>query len=123
MLRPPPISTRAATLVPDTTLFLSCLATAGGCGNRRFDQRPASRFMGKSLAEYLPEMATAGLSVVQAQHMACHVFERDSRRQLPFDIRRNCAQQRTEEHTSELPSLMRQSYLVFFLTNNKIYTT
>src|SRR3546814_3367338 len=94
MIRPPPRSTRTDTLFPYTTLFRSRIGSEHGGTERsgpargRFArQRPYSPFP-KS------DMASAGSRILQ---------------------RANGLGLRSEEHTSELQSLMRISYAVFYL--------
>src|SRR3546814_1521729 len=93
MIRRPPRSTRTDTLFPYTTLFRSSLAEIG---RRRQGGRPAA----------------TGRRVDRRQH---------DRRFLATGRRCRCP--RSEEHTSELQSLMRISYAVFCLKkkNNKTY--
>src|SRR3546814_2025536 len=91
MIRRPPRSTRTDTLFPYTTLFRSG-ATPTGLG-LRFRNSVAS--------------ATAGLEVCCP--VAC---KRNSNNN-------NKVQARSEEHTSELQSLMRISYAVFCLKKKK----
>src|SRR3546814_13786987 len=94
MIRRPPRSTRTDTLFPYTTLFRSA-------GTRKGDP-------------VLPE---------PVRHLACHCLKdivgpgehcnRHRREQL--------RPARSEEHTSELQSLMRISYAVFCLKKNNKY--
>src|SRR3546814_10251448 len=103
MIRRPPRSTRTDTLFPYTTLFrsLHCAAAWGGQGDR--------------------------LSVVRF-----HEERLRRRRRARYDRRRyaasvlQCAPRgwaRSEEHTSELQSLMRISYAVLCLKKkNNLYT-
>src|SRR3546814_5627414 len=90
MIRRPPISTRTDTLFPYTTLFRSVLAP-GHQGERPLPRR-------------LQAVATAGVRP-----------DRRCRRDRGRDRRQ--AGRRSEEHTSELQSLMRNSYAVFCLKN------
>src|SRR3546814_5783981 len=100
MIRRPPRSTRTDTLFPDTTLFRSqrvgeyfkcALKTAVNAGSRCGQMGPD--------AGYVDDCArSCGL------HCACK------------DI--GCPD-RSEEHTSELQSLMRNSYAVFCLQKKK----
>src|SRR3546814_1830223 len=94
MIRRPPRSTRTDTLFPYTTLFRSCL--------RLFGQ--VARCPG-------------GLPRCLAQEVlddpVLETVEADDRQPAPR------AQQRSEEHTSELQSLMRISYAVFCLKKKK----
>src|SRR3546814_9436014 len=88
MIRRPPRSTRTDTLFPYTTLFRSVR------GSRRSRSPSPSRFRPRTVRAMAPPGKTAN-----------HGF-RD---------RKFCA--RSEEHTSELQSLMRISYAVFCLKN------
>src|SRR3546814_7919452 len=95
MLRRPPISTRTATLCPYTTLFRSrsfALGTetrqdgsGGETGQRRQGHRHSRLHGGAAL------------------------------RRPPARLHRRRCDRRSEEHTSELQSLMRISYAVFCL--------
>src|SRR3546814_9965409 len=89
MIRRPPRSTRTDTLFPYTTLFRSRY----GLSEEKFDAQPAVIALPGRLVhqmERLLSLLTAGLSPAN----------------------------RSEEHTSELQSLMRISYAVFCLTKN-----
>src|SRR3546814_9723412 len=96
MIRRPPRSTRTDTLLPYTTLFRSPDRRVGG-------QRPLAPFQLPAVPQYhsdeLSEESQAG--------------------EGPRDALREC---RSEEHTSELQSLMRISYAVFCL-NKQIHPT
>src|SRR3546814_3907712 len=114
MIRRPPRSTRADTLFPDTTLFRSTdarlrLAVAGrraAAGADRADAVAlvaARRQTGPAVgAVHRTGVAAAGVRAVPRA-------------------------ERSEEHTSELQSLMRISYAVFCLkkktTHNQLSTT
>src|SRR3546814_2437414 len=93
MLRRPPRSTRTDTLVPYTTLFRSHLrgTQAGPVGNRQ-------RRLG----------VEAGRGIEQARDLLGAQDHRQSTRLAHGG-------HRSEEHTSELQSLMRISYAVFCL--------
>src|SRR3546814_6506193 len=101
MIRRPPRSTRTDTLFPYTTLFRSVLLGRGQADTEDFcpvDQ-PAD----------VPHNAAAF---------------RDQRQELRLNV--DDQQGRSEEHTSELQSLMRISYAVFCLKkkqNQKTYNT
>src|SRR3546814_2893532 len=90
MIRRPPRSTRTDTLFPYTTLFRS--RRRAQAPHRRAS-RPAS-----------PPPPSAGCRAARAR-----------RADPPPAPRRHSARQRSEEHTSELQSLMRISYAVFCL--------
>src|SRR3546814_5054537 len=97
MIRRPPRSTRTDTLSPYTTLFRSQSVHRGG--------------------------TRIGLAMVQAREsLAFDSLHRDFREPLLRFFAR-----RSEEHTSELQSLMRISYAVFCLKKKKkqekTYTT
>src|SRR3546814_8003511 len=95
MIRRPPLSTRTDTLFPYTTLFRSRL--------------PAQ--LGDALAAVLPagvHQADAGDDLPGVHRLLPRTARGDP---LP----------RSEEHTSELQSLMRISYAVFCLKKKKIH--
>src|SRR3546814_1468733 len=107
MIRRPPRSTRTDTLFPYTTLFRSDgIADALGVNDSRFV--PSIRMADE----------TGGYVVAEITQP-----ERDNAPAAQFKPR-----MRSEEHTSELQSLMRISYAVFCLqtkktrTNNRIHT-
>src|SRR3546814_1790267 len=99
MIRRPPRSTRTDTLFPYTTLFRSC--TMKESGPPRQGRRSISaddELDDKSCADTRGSL--------------------DFRRPRPGDRR----SPRSEEHTSELQSLMRSSYAVFCLKKKKHIT-
>src|SRR3546814_3058544 len=96
MIRRPPRSTRTDTLFPYTTLFRSIY-----CG----------AFCGVFFA--LRNAARAGHSVISIQFQG----RRSDARQNVAGLLRGAG--RSEEHTSELQSLMRISYAVFCLKKKK----
>src|SRR3546814_7711315 len=106
MKRPPPRSTRTDTLFPSTTLFRS---HGGGAHVELMQELPfvlhdkPNRLSG-------PDLETLRLEIVVAHHnldgSAC------------FGCFAGLAE-RSEEHTSELQSLMRISYAVFCLKKQK----
>src|SRR3546814_7799226 len=107
MRRRPPISKRTDTLLPDTTLFRSAVENGQGSAGRRADGRA-------SLSRPLRAPALAGRTrAAHSLHGAGarlrHLFRPNSR-QLG---------RRSEEHTSELQSLMRISYAVFCLNKKQ----
>src|SRR3546814_4811983 len=100
MIRRPPRPTRTDTLFPYTTLFRSAVAIAM--------RRARSAQQGFTLIEVLVALALmALLSLISWR--ALDSVERSSER----------LQARSEEHTSELQSLMRISYAVFCLKKKK----
>src|SRR3546814_7822604 len=101
MIRRPPISTRTDTLFPYTTLFRSeglaptplCTATPG-------DGSPSSPI------HTMPPRVTAATTITETGA------------RLAGRLAVSC-RLRSEEHTSELQSLMRNSYAVFCLKKKK----
>src|SRR3546814_1646092 len=111
MIRRPPRSTRTDTLLPYTKRFRSSLGGDAGGGRRRAGHHGVRAFRVESVAESI--VTTAG------KH------EPDLRKIGPStvgNIGKISAKQiisRSEEHTSELQSLMRISYAVFCLKKKK----
>src|SRR3546814_4731001 len=99
MIRRPPISTRTDTLLPYTTLFRSFSRPRWRRAEiDRFEQQRLEPAVAHRIGEHAPRER-----------------EQDTRRfteQERLDMR-------SEEHTSELQSLMRISYAVFCLKKNK----
>src|SRR3546814_10277924 len=93
MIRRPPRSTRTDTLFPYTTLFRSKIR-----GDQRRKRPPSTILQHNAWPPRYPKIRS-----VQ------HVSTRDRCR----------GQRRSEEHTSELQSLMRISYAVFCLKKKK----
>src|SRR3546814_955959 len=103
MIRRPPRSTRTDTLFPYTTLFRSVIAapaTAALCAKRRPLGRQAASHRIRGAGA---DRAAPGVS--------------------PGGSRQPASPSRSEEHTSELQSLMRISYDVFCLKNIRIVAT
>src|SRR3546814_5146297 len=103
MIRRPPRSTRTDTLFPYTTLFRSDIAALG--------HQHDAQILGALVAH-----------ILQDRQLLVGDQLRDRLDQLAL------GDPRSEEHTSELQSLMRISYAVFCLkkkitTNTTIYTT
>src|SRR3546814_6049392 len=94
MIRRPPRSTRTDTLFPYTTLFRSSGATAA-----RPTARPRPALMAKA---------------------DTRLRKRRGRMALPLEYCLTANESRSEEHTSELQSLMRISYAVFCLKKKHI---
>src|SRR3546814_4537048 len=140
MIRRPPRSTRTDTLFPYTTLFRSRLvrrvhvdAGTGALGVLALEQ---VRDAAGELDHFQPALQVAArirqhLAVLAGQQPRQHVhvaleqaleLEQHPRAPLRVDLRprplafdRACDRARSEEHTSELQSLMRNSYDVFCL--------
>src|SRR3546814_4316183 len=105
IIRRPPRSTRTDTLFPYTTLFRSKALTMDEHIFRWFNDRHPD-LMAECLKDY-PDHDPAYADLVEADR-AIALADREAR---------------SEEHTSELQSLMRNSYAVFCLEkkkNNKI---
>src|SRR3546814_6506092 len=121
MIRRPPISTRTDTLFPYPTLFRSVF-------EHRYDYRAEWMRFTATLAETGTETGGGGSNLYRrsAKALADLTGSPAALLMLPdaqgsFRI----AETRSEEHTSELQSLMRISYAVFCLkkTNNKTSET
>src|SRR3546814_6783072 len=106
MIRPPPRSTRTDTLFPYTTLFRSLkVVQVPGDGPFRRYRQWYSQF-------YMPRAQTKAI-----QAGANGVIETDGDYDAPWISA--ATTERSEEHTSELQSLMRISYAVFCLKKKK----
>src|SRR3546814_6309632 len=108
MIRRPPRSTRTYTLFPYTTLVRSdrvgrCRHLCAVCARRRARPRHRREAEGEARLRRREQ---------PARDARCRGAAARSRDRL-----------RSEEHTSELQSLMRISYAVFCLNNKKITTT
>src|SRR3546814_2433165 len=116
MIRLPPRSTRTDTLFPYTTLFRSI---AGRIAGIHFDegQRVKKGDLLVSLDDsiYKAELAQAKASLRLSEKNYERAVELLSRH-AGTGVARD---QRSEEHTSELQSLMRISYAVFCLKKKK----
>src|SRR3546814_16727398 len=125
MIRGPPRSTRTDTLFPYTTRFRSSglrLESPGGLQLRGARSVGLLRFQtdnfdaGKRFGAVVPDNAILGaiLALKDAEPGAPVVFVS---KDINLRIKAAIAG-RSEEHTSELQSLMRISYAVFCLTKN-----
>src|SRR3546814_2558896 len=101
MIRRPPRSTRTDTLFPYTTLFRSLLPLLGGCDAPWSDAGDR--------AETAREFPAADRPVAPIV----------STKWSTEEARDRVNEARSEEHTSELQSLMRISYAVFCLKKKK----
>src|SRR3546814_8198518 len=115
MRRRPPRSTRTDTLFPYTTLFRSHRQRrqqpqqVGGVGTECRAQRPAQQ-------QHQDDGGTAGAGAFQQPAEQVSLRHRRSP-PAACEVRRH--RPRSEEHTSELQSLMRISYAVFCLKKKK----
>src|SRR3546814_5250604 len=121
MIRRPPRSTRTDTLFPYTTLFRSVQIGRAGFYAGRHDRHVKERRSGvdDDLASGGFDQGLGGCHIQGIQRMGLQAA-RAALAVLFFDGRNNglaFAQgaRRSEEHTSELQSLMRISYAVFCL--------
>src|SRR3546814_5924699 len=105
MIRRPPRSTRTDTLFPYTTLFLSPIEPL---------RHAADDLPGHLRADR--ELGHVGVGVVAG---VADVVDRPVRVRRAGGRQDKAAQARSEEHTSELQSLMRISYAVFCLEKQK----
>src|SRR3546814_9559785 len=110
MLRRPPRSTRTDTLFPDTTLFRSAFNLAMAVPVAHHDAVEAQFAAQQPGQQRAVSMHLGAVDRIEAGHYPFDAL-RDRRR-----IRRDM---RSEEHTSELQSLMRISYAVFCLNKKK----
>src|SRR3546814_5543870 len=92
MIRRPPRSTRTDTLFPYTTLFRSWLSRVGADSLGRFVVR-----------------------TLENEGLDCRYVAVDRAHPTGFQFKSRSDDGRSEEHTSELQSLMRISYAVFCL--------
>src|SRR3546814_6462747 len=142
MTRRPPRSTRSVTLFPYATLFRSRAGGGGDEGGKREEER-ADRFPehGRYLAHRAPapnhfrlsfrgvaaavqlslldqratEPLTPAFSFARAKDIALSDPQPLSFQDLILTLQHYWSERRSEEHTSELQSLMRISYAVFCL--------
>src|SRR3546814_7234809 len=110
MKRRPPIATRTDKLFPYTTLFRSSKidASASKIRSVRYDR-----------AQALRAQLEADIAELLARAEAADAEDAPDPQALPREIARRQALRRSEEHTSELQSLMRISYAVFCLQKKK----
>src|SRR3546814_4259083 len=114
------MSTRTDTLVPYTTLFRSAAWTPSGNAIQRLSAG-ASRMASGRARQWIRQVSDRNIPVRSARrvraagrHMAC--LSREGLSSSDNDTLRS------EEHTSELQSLMRISYAVFCLKHKKLTT-
>src|SRR3546814_1273703 len=108
MIRRPPRSTRTATLLPYTTLFRSLmLGDAAVGGWQQGHVRRTQQFF----------------DVDQNQHAIVDRAEAGNEPGIDAGAELRRRAERSEEHTSELRSLMRSSYAVFCLKKNMTTTS
>src|SRR3546814_2306966 len=109
MVRRPPRSTRTDTLFPYTTLFRSQIdAQARGVVVGRLFLAPCAAMLGPHVSQFAAQVAAGVL-----QRITCALVQPGITEPVGDLV------QRSEEHTSELQSLMRISYAVFCLNKKK----
>src|SRR3546814_6298866 len=106
MLRRPPRSTRTDTLVPYTTLFRSSSRRLSSAWISQEDRQPTPRLWRTQPYNSSPSLQARSPSTRTANGLSSRT-----------KIQPRCC--RSEEHTSELQSLMRISYAVFCLKKKK----
>src|SRR3546814_1674617 len=129
MIRRPPISTRTDTLFPDTTLVRS---EEPGAARAKLDTLRLAAYAGRRLGpvnlagtlgyayDFISSTRSFG-SLGEAQDSGHgQQFTAAAQASLPWALGR-ATLTRSEEHTSELQSLMRISYAVFCLQTKKKY--
>src|SRR3546814_4121157 len=109
MIRRPPRSTRTDTLFPYTTLFRSLIPTDGTCSNalRKNDVKALGLTVGAMAMSSTRCLPRAQLSECWRTFLSATCIRLNS-----------ISTSRSEEHTSELQSLMRTSSAVFCLKKN-----
>src|SRR3546814_7731288 len=105
MIRRPPRSTRTDTLCPTTTLFRSAVAVG------HIQSEVMVLYIGTDTRMLFDYPAEFGLPITVENDPVDLAFRRRSVRLPSIGLRRS------EEHTSELQSLMRNSYAVLCLKN------
>src|SRR3546814_9410942 len=115
MTRRPPRSTRTDTLFPYTTLFRAASSNLGATGSLTISTPGKMRVVGSAALTGLGD----GNALTLAAGDALEVVLGEGSVRLTGDTDTPAGQlnlRRSEEHTSELQSLMRNSYAFFRLT-------
>src|SRR3546814_9285533 len=120
MIRRPPRSTRPDTLVPYTTLFRARHAVEPvGKGDHQFAARDLARQLDRRLDRIGPGRAGEHRAIVESARLQDQRLVGFEERRLGIGVEvepvGDAIVARSEEHTSELQSLMRISYAVFCL--------
>src|SRR3546814_5757880 len=118
MIQPPPRSTRTDTLVPYTTL---CRSEAEGALRERFREFMGGfDFVSRDGFDAVKAMAAAARDEVEELKARLEALEKKSAKAGKAAADKSAGLYiRSEEHTSELQSLMRISYAVFCLKKKK----
>src|SRR3546814_3542522 len=115
MIRRPPRSTRTDTLFPDTTLFRSEAAGRGWPGRLR-----ACRARCDQACQWPQDRRHAGAATIgRDRNSRAASIRQAAAMELLRMFRPDRKTRRSEEHTSELQSLMPISYAVFCLKKKK----
>src|SRR3546814_7174186 len=128
MLRRPPRSTRTDTLFPYTTLFRSWRQSGGFEALHPLRQRPERTVERHILVDSVDRAglrtadATVGIALAALQTTPNDVLLYHVERGPQAIAHIFAAARRSEEHTSELQSLMSISYAVFCLQKKKQHT-
>src|SRR3546814_1869130 len=117
MIRRPPRSTRPDTLFPYTTLFRSLYRTVPLGQRGGVNREDSVADLGLDRARALEQRQRRHLldALDHRQADAAHALAGIAEQQELRRAARTCLGLRSEEHTSELQSLMRISYAVFCL--------
>src|SRR3546814_10867220 len=118
MIRRPPRSTRTDTLFPYTTLFRSCRLCAADQPRRADGGDQPEHIVLRRRCGIGSDRPHAGSPRIALRGLGTH--RRGRHRRCVDRVKRYS---RSEEHTSELKSLMRISYAVFCLEKTKQNTT
>src|SRR3546814_8124752 len=129
MIRIPAISSRVDTLFPYTTLFRSPARIARGSRELPPARRPLSKRGRQGVVKMDTWAILVVVSILTVSGLVSVWTTRTSRRKPDWretllarwtdEAAINAAHSRSEEHTSELQSLMRISYAVFCLNKKK----
>src|SRR3546814_9563822 len=117
MIRRPPRSTRTDTLFPYTTLFRSPVVELELLNRLRLAFERGIPAVGGRIPAHIDK---AHQSCVITQEMGVHVDDMLRPQRFAPSLGGAWFSGRSEEHTSELQSLMRHSYAVFCLKTNTI---
>src|SRR3546814_11873358 len=120
MIRRPPRSTRTDTLFPYTTLFRSLAVQSLGNRRRCVRTPDAIRRDADAALNVCKRHSLASLRAVSSSTRCSDKTLWKSCHKCPGDmVSKSASSCRSEEHTSELQSLMRISYAVFCLKKKK----
>src|SRR3546814_8647097 len=114
MIRRPPRSTRTDTLFPYTTLFRSFRAQPA---RRRAARRHRLEAEGRVVSAAAPAAMTGATPVLRVANLTTAFRVAGQWKTVVDDVSFDIGprETRSDEHTSELQSLMRNSYAVFWL--------